>query len=192
MTAETEPGATPAPPPAQSDTATAATDDGGSDAGGASGAADSSQRDIVADPPAKTAHDALAAAQKIFDGKPSKVELERRHGETLEYKVKLVSPREEYDVQFDAETLEVLREEREPLDADDNDYDEVFSFEDVVPLADAAAVAREAQSGSIREWKLEGKDDGRVLYEFDIVPQGASDDVEVKVDAFSGSLVSRG
>lgn len=135
------------PAPTQSDTAAGAddsatgdagntdggnTDAGNSDAGNSdAGTSDPATRDIVAEPPTKTAHDALAAAQKLFDGKPSKIELEWRHNTSLEYKVELVSAQEAYEVKFDAETLEVLKEERETLDADD-DLDEVFTPGDVV------------------------------------------------------------
>ena len=195
-TTPTDTSAEQAPAPTQSDSAAGADDSSPGDADNAdaantdAGTSDPATRDIVADPPTKTAHDALAAAQKLFDGKPSKIELEWRHNTSLEYKVELVSAQETYEVKFDAETLEVLKEELETLDADDNDLDEVFTPGDVVDLDVAAGAASKAQEGTIREWKLEGKDDGRVLYEFDIVPPGVRDDIEVKVDAFTGDVVS--
>ena len=49
--------------------------------------------------------------------------------------------------------------------------------------------ARNEQDGAITSWKIEGKDDGSVQYEFDILPDGASDDIEVQVDAKDGSVI---
>lgn len=46
--------------------------------------------------------------------------------------------------------------------------------------------------GTITTWKAEGKDTGKVIYEFDILSKGSAanaDDTEVQVDAVDGSIV---
>jgi uncharacterized membrane protein YkoI len=41
----------------------------------------------------------------------------------------------------------------------------------------------------ITAWKVEGKDSDLVQYEFDILPPGADEDVEVAINANDGSVI---
>lgn len=152
-------------------------------------AATSAARDVVDQAPDASAAEALAAAQKRFAGNPTKIALDHRVDGTLEYDIELVSNTEKYEVELGADTLEVLSEEREPLDPGDDDLQEVFELGAVVDLDKAAATARQSQPGAINEWTLEGDSSGSVVYEFDVVPTGANDDVEVRVDALTGELL---
>lgn len=146
--------------------------------------------DIVANPPAKTWQDALKAAKQEFSGDVAKIELERQASGGLEYKVELISKDTEYAVQYDADSLNKLSDKRDDLDDDDaEDRKETFDPDSVIDLDKAADAARQQQDGAIREWKIEGKDTGRVQYEFDIRPSGASNDTEVQIDAMDGSVV---
>lgn len=151
----------------------------------------SAARDVVEQAPDATAAEALAAAQKLFAGEPTKIALDHRFDGSLEYDIELVSSTEKFEVELGADTLEVLSEEREPIDPGDDDLQEVFDLGAVVDLSKAAATARQAQPGVINEWNLEGDSDGRVVYEFDIVPDGATDDVEVAVNALTNELLPR-
>lgn len=155
-----------------------------------SGPAAAAARDIINDPPDRSWRDALAAAREEFTGEVTKIELERRDEGGLEYKVELISDVTEYVVQFNADTLEKLSEDRENLGKDaDEDQQKAFDSSNVVDLVSAAETAREKQAGAIVEWKIEGKDSGRVQYQFDILPDDADDDVEVTVDAKTGEIV---
>lgn len=141
-------------------------------------------------PPAKTWQDALDAARERFSGGVTKIELEPRGGGGLEYKVELISNDTKYAVQYDAETLEKVSDESEKLGSDAaQKQKKTFDPTAMIGLDEAATTARQQQDGSITEWKLEGKDSGRVQFEFDILPIGASDDVEVQIDARDGSVV---
>lgn len=184
--------------PAGSDTADgtdSANATGTTDSMGNSGATDATgaaaARDVVEQAPAATAAEALAAAQKRFPGEPTQIALDHRRDGTLEYEIDLVSSTEIYEVELDADTLEVFSEEREPLDPGDDDHQEVFDFAQVVDLSKAAATARQAQAGLIHEWSLDGDSDGSVVFEFDIVPSGSSNDIEVRVNALTGELLPR-
>lgn len=148
-------------------------------------------RDVVEQAPASSAAEALAAAQQAFTGEPTSIALDQRHDGTLEYDIGLVSSTEKYEVELDADTLAVLSEEREPLDPGDDDLQEVFDLTKVVDVTKAAVTARAAQTGVINEWSLEGDSDGSVVYDFDIVPKGATDDVEVRVNALTNELLPR-
>lgn len=146
--------------------------------------------DVIANPPSKTSQEALAAAQKEFSGDVTKIELERQQGGGLEYKIELVSDKSEYSVQYDAETLEMISDKSEDL-GDDAAEDRKKSFDPdtVIDLDQAVQAARKQQDGTIGKWKIEGKDTGRVQYEFDIRLSGSSEDVEVQIDAKDGSVV---
>lgn len=93
-------------------------------------------------------------------------------------------------MQFDADTLDKISEDRDDLGDDAaEDRKEIFDPTKVIDLEAAADTARQEQDGTITEWKIEGKDTGRVQYEFDITPDGGSDDVEVQIDAQDGSVI---
>lgn len=149
--------------------------------------------DIVANPPAKTWQEALDAARDRFDGGVTKIELEQRRAGSLEYKIELISETTEFTIRFDADTLEELSTEEEDLDDDaDEERRKVFEPSEMISLEEAASIARDALDGVIEEWKLEGDDDGRVEYEFDIVPPGETGDREVELDARTGEVLDVG
>lgn len=143
--------------------------------------------DIVAHPPARSWQEALAAARATFDGEVVKIELEPEDG-MLEYTVELYSATQRFTADYDANTLAERSSKIKDLDGD-TDRTRIFSMDDVIPPEDAAAIARDQQDGAIVEWKIEGKDHGRVRYEFDILPPGAHDDVEVTIDAITGDII---
>ncbi len=148
------------------------------------------KRDVVDDPPDKGWSDALAAARKEFTGDVSKIELEPRDSGGLEYKIELMSRDTKYAVQYDADTLEKLSEKKDDLGSDAaKKRKETFDPDDMIGLDEAVGTARDQQAGTVTSWKLEGKDTGRVQYEFDILPDGASDDVEVQIDATDGGVI---
>lgn len=61
----------------------------------------------------------------------------------------------------------------------------------VISLDDAAKKARGEQDGTVTAWKIEAKSD-KAQYEFDIRPQGASEDKEVQINAMDGSVIKSG
>lgn len=148
----------------------------------------SSGKDIVNNPPQASWQDALNKAQEKFDGKPAKIELEHDDSGALVYKIELISGMDKHAVQYSAEDLTEISDKEKTLD-DGEDQNKAFDIGDVVSLDQAVATAREHTAGDITSWKIEGKDTGRVQYEFDILPSGAEDDVEVQVDALDGSLI---
>ncbi len=147
--------------------------------------------DVVSRPPSKSAKDALEAARKDFDGQVSKIELEAKRGGGLEYKIEQKSGTAERAVQLDADSLATLSEKTEDLGDDAaEELKETFDPDALISLEDAAKTAREqVPDGVITKWKIEGKDTGKAIYEFDIRPQGAAQDQEVQVDAKDGSIV---
>ena len=149
-------------------------------------------RDVVADPPAKSWKDAWERARRAFpEGKVSKIELEPAEGGGLEYKVELISADTTFAAQYDADTLAERSAKKDSL-GDDASKKQAKTFDpgQMIALDDAAEKARSATSGTITKWKIEGKDDGRVQYEFDVRPAGASEDTEVQIDARNGSVLS--
>lgn len=139
--------------------------------------------------------DALKKAQDKFDGDVSKIELEQSDTGTYEYKIELLSDKQKYAMQVDANSGDVISEK-----TDDFDEDKIGSerqkkrvdMDDVVSLDQAMDAAKGAHDGPINKWKLEGKDSG-AQYEFDIDkgsnPQGG--DYEVQVDAKSGKVTQQ-
>ncbi len=101
-----------------------------------------------------------------------------------------MSKKSEYSVQYDAESLDKISDKRENLgDEAAEDLKKAFDPEPAIGLEKAAKAARQQQDGVIGKWKIERKDTGRVQYEFDIRPSGASEDVEIQIDAKDGSVV---
>lgn len=149
-----------------------------------------SSKDIVANPPKKSWQDAVDAAQKEFQGKVDKIELETQEGGGYEYKIEQLSSTEKYAVQYDADTLKKLSQKRDSLGDDaKKDQKETFDPGSLISLDKAADTARQQQDGTINKWKIEGKDDGRVQYEFDITPPGGGEDKEIQINAKDGSVI---
>lgn len=146
--------------------------------------------DVVANPPSKSWKDAVKAAKNEFVGDVAKIELEHQDNGGMEYKVELLSQDTKYAVQYDADTLAKLSDKRDGLGDDAAEKrKKPFDPNSLIDLGKAADAARKQQDGTIREWKIEGKDTGRVRYGFDIRPAGASQDAEVEINARDGSLV---
>ncbi len=131
-----------------------------------------------------TWQEAVAAAQKKFDGELNSVSLEWERG-VLVYSVELESADQEYDADIDPNTGEILRDEID--DEDDNDPDDTFDPSDVVDVADAMQTALDQMDGPVTEWKLE-KDNGRIEYTFEIRDERGKD-IEHIVDALTGKFV---
>lgn len=151
----------------------------------------SDTRDVVDSPPTEDMHAALDATRDSLPGAVSKIELESAETGGLAYKIELVSEDMEYSAQFDADTLDQLGEDRDELDPDDaaEAQKQTFDINDLIDLDEAVGTARDEQDGAVTSWKIEGKDDGSVQYEFDILPDDATDDVEVQIDAEDGSVI---
>lgn len=148
-------------------------------------------RDIVLQPPAKNWQEALEAAKAGFDGKVIKIELDSNAGGALEYEIELLSADTEYSVRLDAENLNKLAEEKDPLTGDDKKkVKNVFDPSEMIDLGVAADAARDVVEGTIHQWKLEGTAPGQVVFEYEIVTDDTPDGVDVKVNAVDGSLIS--
>lgn len=132
--------------------------------------------------------DALDIANEQFDGDLYSVGLDWERTQ-FAYTVKLVSDTDEYEVEIDADSGDVLAEETEPLDDDDaaEKTSEIIDVEQVVPWSDALDAALNEADGRIDEWKLEGTEQG-AQYQFDI-DQPSSEDLEVSIDAYTGEFL---
>lgn len=136
--------------------------------------------------------DALDQAKEEFDGDVSKIELEVE-GEAYVYKVELLSDKQKFEYQIDANSGDVVEQ-----DTDDFSDDKVktereknaIDLDNVIDVEDAMQTALGERDGRVTEWKLEGKSSGP-RYEFDIENSDGTDDVEIQVDAVSGDLMSR-
>lgn len=144
----------------------------------------STERDIVADPPAHSPEEALDAAKKIFTGELSEIKLKfARSGDPV-YRIELFSDTEEADIDLNAETLEEVQREIESREADDHFV--AIDLGALLSLDEAAELARAETAGAIVEWELD-TDDQVFEYEFKFVD--GSDDVEVVVNAKTGEII---
>ncbi len=131
---------------------------GGTEQPAAEASSDTSGDDVVAQPPDKTWTDAVAAARQDFDGKVSKIELERKEGGGLEYKIELLSPDTKFAVQYDAVSLTQVSAKRESLGDDAaKKQQQTFDPDALISLDKAASTARQRQDGTITKWKIEGE-----------------------------------
>ena len=132
--------------------------------------------------------DALDIANEQFDGDLYSVGLDWERTQ-FAYTVKLVSDTDEYEVEIDADSGDVLAEETESLDDDDaaEKTSEIIDVEQVVPWSDALDAALNEADGRIDEWKLEGTEQG-AQYQFDI-DHPSGEDLEVSIDAYTGEFL---
>lgn len=135
--------------------------------------------------------DAVDSAKKKFSGEVSKIELEANDAGRYAYKVEVINDTQKYETHIDANSGEVINEETDDLDDDERGTEKDkkrLDLDKVVSLDDAMKTAQQEQAGAVNKWKLEGTSAGP-RYEFDITPDGANEDREIKVDAISGKLV---
>lgn len=183
---------TPSTEPTDASSTTNSSDEPASEttAGDDGTSATDSSGDIVANPPKKTWLEAVDAAKAEFDGGLIEIELERHGSDRFEYKVVLVSDDTEFQIELDGDTLEIRSTDTDDLGDDAAEKrGRIFAPDEVIDLEEAAATARSEIDGAIDEWELEGKDDGRIEYEFEIIPTGGTDDVEVEIDARTGEVL---
>lgn len=131
--------------------------------------------------------DALDAAAARFDGDPVSLSLEWKRA-AFAYGVELVSDTESYEAVFNADTGELVFEETERESAADIAEKRLgFIAPDAIldpGAAMASAVA--AVPGPVEEWEID-EEDGRVVYEVQIVTD--TGDVDVTVEATSGEVL---
>lgn len=139
--------------------------------------------------------DALKKAQGKFDGDVSKIELEQSDTGNYEYKIELLSDKQKYATQVDANSGDVISEKTDDFDGDKVGTERQkkrIDMGDVVSLDKAMDAAKGAQDGPVNKWKLEGKESGP-QYEFDIDKTGnpQDGDYEVQVDAKTGKVTQQ-
>lgn len=86
----------------------------------------------------------------------------------------------EYDMTIDAESAEIIEQEKE----EDSDEEDILDLDAIISPTDAIDAALNASgSGYADEWELE-YENGRMIYEVDI-----SDGSDQKIDAISGEVL---
>lgn len=107
------------------------------------------------------------------------VELEKENGR-YEYEIEGWDANYDYELILDAETSEIVEQEKE----EDNDQDDIIDIESVISPLEAMEAALEASgSGYVEEWELE-VENNRTIYDIDI--SGGDDQ---KVDALTGEVL---
>ncbi len=110
---------------------------------------------------------------------------------SLYYTIKGANSSNEFELEIDARTEEVLKEEQEVLDQ--NDWNEVqaefLNLDSVIQADEAMQVVIDEQQGQIEGWTLK-KEDNVDIYEVELRLEDGSD-IEFKVDAQSGEILAR-
>lgn len=132
----------------------------------------------------KSIEDAIEEAKSRFDGQLTDIGVSKENNQYV-YKIELESDTEEYEVSLDVNDLSVVKEETEAED-DEND-NKYFNYSDLVKVEDAIQTAKDNVNGKVTEWSTDF-DDGNLYYEIEIT-QDNGNDVDVKVDAYTGDFV---
>ncbi|OFS63226.1 PepSY domain-containing protein [Nosocomiicoccus sp. HMSC09A07] len=132
----------------------------------------------------KSIEDAIDEAKSRFDGQLTDIGVSKENNQYV-YKIELESDTEEYEVSLDVNDLSVVKEETEA--EDDDDDNKYFNYSDLVKVEDAIQTAKDNVNGKVKEWSTDF-DDGNLYYEIEIV-QDNGNDVDVKVDAYTGDFV---
>lgn len=119
--------------------------------------------------------------------KLTEIKLDHSDSHGYLFKVEGVTEGKEHELNVDTHTAAILKVETE---ADDDDKsDEVFTYTDeIVEWTEAMKKALEKVGATAyaEEWELK-KENGKVVYEFDIINDG--DSVDVTVDALTGEVL---
>lgn len=145
----------------------------------------STERDVVADPPAKNIDEALQAGMEVFPGSVSQIKLSADRSGQLLYRLELFTATEEADVHLNADSLDTEKLEIEPLEADDRR--EALDLSALISIEEAAQIARAEQPGIITQWELEFNDNGIFEFEFEVSDEG--NEIDVVVDAKTGTII---
>lgn len=96
----------------------------------------------------------------------------------------------EYSLEIDAQSGEVLNREQESENDDDND--DVLNLEGIISPEEAMSIAaEEAGSGHVEEWELD-VENGTTVYEIDMEgTDGAFDDDDLRVNAQTGEILNQ-
>ena len=132
----------------------------------------------------KSIEDAIEEAKSRFDGQLTDIGVSKENNQYV-YKIELESDTEEYEVSLDVNDLSVVKEETEAED-DEND-NKYFNYSDLVKVEDAIQTAKDNVNGKVTEWSTDF-DDGNLYYEIEIT-QDNGNDVDVKIDAYTGDFV---
>lgn len=123
------------------------------------------------------------------DGTVTEVELERELTRTI-YEVEIVKDGFEYDLDMDAVTGKVLKNDKSTDDDDKDDLDDNSSKIDSSKVAITREVAIETAlkeaSGTVTDIELES-DDAQVFYEIEV--EDGTKEVDVKIDATTGAVL---
>lgn len=107
------------------------------------------------------------------------VELEKENGR-YEYEIEGWDANYDYELTLDAETSEIVEQEKEK----DDDQDDIIDIESVISPLEAMEAALEASgSGYVEEWELE-VENSRTIYDIEI-----ADGNDQKVDALTGEVL---
>ncbi len=171
------------------------------EADGKEGTAEVTSGQVETDKVEQNAQKAVEEAKKNFDGKVIDVELDEEDG-IYYYEIEMKNGKEEYEVDINAETLEILEEdfdrdedgddaeERDEEDGEDaegsdddkNDQDRADSS--MISSEEAVQIAEEKTGGQAVEWDF---DDDDAEYEVELEADG--EEVEVELDAKTGEIV---
>ena len=102
------------------------------------------------------------------------------------YEIEAINDTKEYTYRYDTATKSFSKYAEVPADPGERNEEKIDTAS-LKQVDDMAAVAqKEYPNGSIREWSVD-RDDGEVIWEFDIY-LGANDDVTVKVSNATGKV----
>ena len=102
------------------------------------------------------------------------------------YEIEAINDTKEYTYRYDTATKSFSKYTEVPADPGERNEEKIDTAS-LKQVDDMAAVAqKEYPNGSIREWSVD-RDDGEVIWEFDIY-LGANDDVTVKVSNATGKV----
>ncbi|GAA3825190.1 hypothetical protein KACC15558_02830 [Brevibacterium ammoniilyticum] len=136
--------------------------------------------DLSRNSPRVTPDEAIATAQKAAgDGTLHAIELDydRRDG-AWQYEVKILKDRTDFDIDVDAETGKIVKNEKDTT----NDTEKAIDLKSPMIYGEAFDLASDQGKGRLTGWKLESDDD-RTEYQFDFDDNGTETEVSVDVDS---------
>ena len=138
-----------------------------------------------------TNEEIVEKALAIVDGTVTEVELEKKLTKTI-YEVEVIKDGSEYDLDMDAVTGKVLKNDKST--DDDNDKDDLDDNSSKVDSSKvditrevAIETALKEATGTVTDIELES-DDAQIFYEIEV--EDGTKEVDVKIDANTGAVLS--
>ncbi|MFD1336966.1 PepSY domain-containing protein [Oceanobacillus iheyensis] len=137
--------------------------------------------------PTLSSEDITSIVNEQYEGDITDFELDRDDNQ-IHYEVELINDDEEYDLEIDAETGEIIKENVEKFQLENKQGTKNSNVDSSNFIGDKKAkeIALEQFSGKVVEFELD-EDDGKYVYEIEV--RDGNKEADFEIDAVTGNVL---